>query len=252
MNDKIKILLVDDEKDSREVMSNLLRHYFPQLEIVGEAANAESAYREIIEKQPDLVFLDIQMPRANGFSLLQQFEEVPFEVVFVTSFDQYAINAIKFNALDYLLKPVEIPDLLQAVERAIKVIDKKQNSSLQIINLLQDIRDDAKNRKIAVHSGDKVKFLSQGEIIYIEADGRYCRIFMKNQEIYVTAKYLKDFESYFGESNFIRISKSHIINVSHIMSYSKGDPCIIEMSTGKLFETSRRKKQEVLDRLNQK
>lgn len=252
MNDKIKILLVDDEKDSREVMSNLLRNYFPDLTIVGEAANVATAYREIIDKQPDLVFLDIQMPRANGFSLLQQFEEVAFEVIFVTSFDQYAINAIKFNALDYLLKPVEIPDLQQAVERAIKIIDKKQNSSLQIVNLLQDIRDDATNRKIAVHAGDKVKFLSQSDILYIEADGRYCRIFMNNRAMYITAKYLKDFEAYFGESLFIRISKSHIINVSHITSYSKGDPCIIEMATGKLFETSRRKKQEVLDRLNSK
>ena len=252
MSEKIKVFLVDDEKDSREVMANLLRNYVSEIAIVGEAANVESAYKGILEKQPDLVFLDIQMPKSNGFSLLKKFEVIPFEVIFVTSFDQYAINAIKFSALDYLLKPVEVSDLKEAVAKALAVIGKKQNSSLQIINLLHDLQENVA-RRIAVHSGDKVRFLHQSDIECIEADGRYCRIFLNNSETFVTAKYLKEFESYFGEKSlFVRISKTYLINISQIKSYSKGEPCIIEMATGKLFETSRRKKQEVLERLQAK
>lgn len=252
MNGKIKVLLVDDEKDSREVMARLLQTHFDQLEIIGEAANTENAFQLVAEKKPDLVFLDIQMPKANGFSLLKKFDIVPFEVIFVTSFDQFAITAIKFSALDYLLKPVEVSDLKEAVGKAIKVIDKKQNSSSQIINLLHDLQENVE-RTIAVHSGDKVRFLSQKDIVLVEADGRYCRIFMQNSEVFVTAKYLKEFEAYFGENApFVRINKTYLLNSSHIVSYSKGDPCIIEMANGKLFEASRRKKQEVLERLKHK
>lgn len=252
MNEKIKVILVDDEKDSREVMTKLLQYHFDEIEILGEATNVENAFQLINQKQPDLIFLDIQMPKANGFALLKKFETIPFEVIFVTSFDQYAINAIKFSALDYLLKPVEVSDLKDAVAKAVAVIGKKQNSNLQIINLLHDLQDNVE-RKIAVHNGDKVRFLPQKEIVFIEADGRYCRIFMQDSETFITAKYLKDFEAYFAEkSSFVRISKTYLLNTSHIVSYSKGDPCIIEMTTGKLFETSRRKKQEVLERLQSK
>ncbi|MFT3793111.1 LytR/AlgR family response regulator transcription factor [Flavobacterium sp.] len=253
MNEKIKVLLVDDEKDSREVMAKLLSHYFSEIEIVGQANSAEAAYASIVELKPDLVFLDIQMPKANGFSLLKRFAEIPFEVIFVTSFDQYAVNAIKFSALDYLLKPVEIADLREAVAKAIKIIGKKQSSSLQVINLLHGLEDNVQEKKIAVHAGDKVRFIPSGEVVYIEADGRYCRIFTKSVETYVTAKYLKDFEAYFGDdSAFVRISKTYLLNTAHIESYSKGDPCIIQMVTGNCFEASRRKKQEVLEKLQAK
>ncbi len=250
MSEKIKVFLVDDEKDSREVLSRLLQHYVADIEIVGQAANVETAYSGILETRPDLVFLDIQMPKADGFSLLRRFGEIPFEVIFVTSFDQYAVNAIKFSALDYLLKPVEINDLKEAVAKAFKVITRKQSSHLQIVNLLHGLQPDAVEKKIAVHAADKVRLLAQADIAYIEADGRYCRIFMCDSEMFVTAKYLKDFETYFGENSaFVRIGKSHLLHTAHIKSYSKGDPCIIEMVTGKCFEASRRKKQEVLERL---
>lgn len=247
MTEKIKILLVDDERNAREVMAQLLSDYFPDAEVVGGSSDVESAYRDVMALKPDLVFLDIQMPKANGFSLLKRFAEVPFEVIFVTSFDQFAINAIKFSALDYLLKPVEIPDLRSAMEKASKVIHEKRNSRLQIVNLLQNL-EDSSVQSVAVHSGDKVKFIPSSDIVYIEADGRYCHIFLESDS-YVTARYLKDFEDYFANGTFIRIGKSHLINASKIVSYSKGEPCIIELKTGKCFEVSRRKKQEVLEKL---
>ncbi len=247
---RIKTLIVDDEAGSREVLLSLLEKYFPEVEVLGEAKNVEEAFEQIQSKSPELVFLDIQMPRATGFDLLKKFEQVPFEVVFITSFDKYAINAIKFSALDYLLKPVELEDLGNAIKKAINSIESKTNNKNLIINLLLNLDKDSNEKKIAIHSGEKVKFLSELSIIYVEGDGRYCHVTLTNGEVYITAKNLKDFEDYFESTNsFVRISRDFIINLRHVKDYTKREPCIIQMTNGKSFEISRRKKTEVLEKL---
>jgi two-component system LytT family response regulator len=247
---KITAAVIDDESGSREVLLSLLEKYFPEIEVVGEAANVEEAFNLLNIKKPQLIFLDIQMPKASGFDLLKKFDQVPFEIVFVTSFDKYAINAIKFSALDYLLKPIEIPDLESAIKKAIKSIDLKTNNGLQIINLLHSLDTDINDRKIAVHAGEKVKLLSELDIVYVEGDGRYCHIILISGETYTTARNLKEFEEYFqATNNFVRIAKDLIINVKYIKHYSKGEPCIIEMVNGKTFDVARRKKAEVLGKL---
>lgn len=252
MSQKITAILVDDEKNSREVLAKLLEKKHTEVEVIGEASNVEDAYDLCIKLKPQLVFLDIQMPRANGFNLLKKFNEIPFEIIFVTSFDHYAITAIKFNALDYLLKPVEINDLNYAVNKAIKNISHKTNYQAQIINLLHNLETDVTDRKFAIHSGEKVKMLSEQSIIFIEGDGRYCHLTMNTGEAFTTPKNLKDFEDYFGvKSTFIRISKTFMINATHIKEYSKGEPFIIKMMNEKTFEVARRKKPEVLDRLRE-
>jgi two-component system LytT family response regulator len=250
MENKITAILVDDESNSRVVLRSLLERFSTEIELLGEAANVEDAYKLIIAKKPQLVFLDIQMPRANGFALLQKFEEVPFEVIFVTSYDKYAINAIKFSALDYLLKPVEVVDLKEAIKKAVNSIAHKNNNRTLVINLLRNLESKPQQHKIAVHVAESVKLLDENRIAYIEADGSYCQITLSTNERYTTAKYLKDFEDYFGEeSSFVRIHKSCLINTKYIKAYSKGEPCIIEMTDGKNFEVARRKKQEVLEKL---
>lgn len=247
---RITTLLVDDESDSREVLLSLLEKYFPEIEIIGQASNVTDAYELVKTQKPQLIFLDIQMPKASGFDLLTKFDSVPFEVVFITSYDKYAINAIKFSALDYLLKPVEVEDLNDTIKKVKKTIELKINSGTQIINLLHNLDTDITERKIAIHSNDKVKFLSELSIIYVEGDGRYCHITMLNNEVYTTARNLKDFEDYFeNTNNFLRITKEFAINIRHIKDYSKGEPCMITMSNGKTFEVARRKKTEVLERL---
>lgn len=246
----ITALLVDDEADNRELLSNLLQSYFPEIEVLGTASSVDQAYGLILKTSPQLVFLDIQMPRANGFNLLTKFDPVPFEVIFVTSYDQYAINAIKFNALDYILKPVEIENLQETIKRAVQKIEQNKRDTLQIVNLLYNLDTQNKDKRIAVHVSDRVKILDVREIMYIEADGRYCNIFNKDGERFSTAKILKDFEDYFGqESSFMRISKSYLINVSYIKSYSKGEPLMVEMTDEIIFEVPRRKKSEILDKL---
>jgi two-component system LytT family response regulator len=250
MKETVKAVLVDDENGSREVLRRLLQKYFPEIEIAGEATHAQQAYELIRTTAPQLVFLDIQMPRGDGFSLLRRFETVPFEVIFVTSYDQYAINAIRFNALDYLLKPVEIPELKTAVEKVFKRMEKKLSSEVLVINLLSNLNPGEPDKKIAVHAGEKVKLLHVRDIEYIEADRRYCHLFMANHENYTTARSLADFDDYLSQDNsFIRISKSFILNVKAIKEYSKGEPFIITLKNGKAFEIPRRKKPEILERL---
>jgi len=253
MNKPITAILVDDESNSRHVLRTLLERNFPEIDILGEAASAAEAFQLIQKVGPQLVFLDIQMPRADGFSLLKRFDEVPFEVVFVTSFDQYAMNAIRFSALDYLLKPVEVSDLGNAIRKAEKRISEKQGSHSQIINLLRTMDGTSGPQKVAVHVADAVKLIDERTIIYILADGSYCTILTDSGERFTTARYLKDFEDYFGQpGTFVRISKSVLINSGQIAKYSKGDPCMIEMTNGELFEVSRRKKVEVLAALKRK
>lgn len=250
MDLNIATIIVDDEKNSREVLIKLLQKKHPEIKIIGEASNVEAAYELCINLKPQLIFLDIQMPRANGFNLLKKFNEVPFEVIFVTSFDHYAITAIKFNALDYLLKPVELNDLQYAVDKAIKNISGKINQRVQMINLLQNMDSDVVDKKFAIHSGEKVKMLREQDILYIEGDGRYCHITMNTKETFTTPKNLKEFEDYFdNNSSFFRISKSFIINTNYIKEYLKGEPFIIVMLDDKTFEVARRKKSEVLEKL---
>lgn len=251
MPQNIKILIVDDEENSREVLRRLINSLKIPVTITGEAATAEEGYSLAISTQPDLVLLDIQMPKGDGFSLLKRFENVPFEVVFVTSYDQYAINAIKFNALDYLLKPVEITDLEQAIIKAEQRIQSGGlNNNIRIINLLHSLDKNNVHKLVAVHTGDKVTVLQTENIVYIEGAGRYSNLYTIDNEFYTTARYLKDFEVYFGEnSSFVRISKSEIINTQYIKDYTKGETCIIRMTTNKTFEVARRKKQEILEKL---
>jgi two-component system LytT family response regulator len=245
---RLKTLIVDDEPHCRELLHNLLDRKFPEIEIIGEAANVESAFELICEKKPDLVFLDVRMPRADGFELLKKFEKRAFEVVFVTSYDEYALAAIKHNALDYLLKPVDAIDLRNAVTRAFNNRQSPSGQQPRIIQL-QLQRNDEEHR-FAIHHGERVKLVSDKEIIYIEADSRYCVLHLNTREQYTTARHLKEFEIFFGEtSSFIRINKTFMINTAYIKEYTKGEFFSIEMNNGIIFEVSRRKKAVILDKL---
>jgi two-component system LytT family response regulator len=247
----INSLIVDDEKKGRNVLRKLLAKFCPEVEVVGEASNVNEAYEICIEKKPELVFLDIQMSTGNGFKLLEKFDDVPFDVIFVTGFDQYAINAIKFSALDYLLKPVEVNELKNAVDRALK--SGKASKQVQIVNLLSNIDPSVKEKKISIHYNDKVMVIGSADISYIEAEGRYSNITSRLAEKYVLSKTLKEFEEFFAENPLlVRISKSVMLNVDNIKAYAKEEPYYIEMKDGKLFEISRRKRQEVLDKLKRK
>lgn len=247
-NHKITCLIVDDERNSREVLKKLLGMHADSIEVIGMAVDADDAYTKIIKLRPQLVFLDIQMPGGDGFSLLKRFDEISFEVIFATSFDQYAINAIRFNAADYLIKPIDTDELNSAIEKVSNRIHNNIRQQETLSALLYNL--DASVKKIPVHTGDKVKLIREDEILFIEGLGRYSEITLNNGNKYVTPRSLKEFESFFEtRSKLIRISKSTIINSAEITEYSKGEPFIITLSNKSSFEVSRRKKADILDKL---
>ncbi len=249
----INALLIDDEASSRNVLKQLLLKFCPEVTICGEAENCETAYQLILEKKPQLLFLDVQMPYGNGFSLLRKFTKIDFEVVFVTSFDQFAIEAIKFNALDYLLKPVEVVDLMAAVRKTMKRIDEKQFSSPLVVNLLANLRHETEEKKIPLHSSGNVRFVSIGDILFFEADGNYTSIETREGEKFISSKNLKEFEEMLeGIMQFVRVNKSVIVNINKIASYSKAEPYILVLGKNKEVEISRRKRNEVLERLKER
>ncbi len=202
-------------------------------------------------KHPDFILLDIQMPGGNGFDLLKKFEKIDFEIIFVTSFDKYAINAFKFSATDYLLKPVEIDDLVSAIER-VKL--KRALSGIgfneKAIYLLDNISEDENKKSIALQKGDKVHYIKLSEIIYMEAISNYTKFVLQNNENFISSKTLKYFEDIFAEkSYFMRISRSIVINIHQVKSYTKVEPFHVYLSNGEVFEISRRRKVTFLSRM---
>ncbi len=246
---ELTAIIVDDEEDSRSVLKQLLKSFCPQVKIVGEAANVKSAYEMILEINPKVIFLDIQMPGGNGFSLLKKFDEIPFEVIFVTSYDKYAIEAIKLSALHYLMKPVEVDDLKFAVGRLEKSILKNEKHKEQLVNVIFNMEGKELEKRLAVHYHDRVKLLPLSEITHLEGERNYTTINMLNREKFNSSKNLGEFEEILEENpQFFRIGKGCIVNLNHVTSYSKGEPCTLVILGEFNFEISRRKKQEFLEK----
>jgi two-component system LytT family response regulator len=246
---ELTALIVDDEEDSRSVIRKLLKSFCPQVKVVGEASNITSAYEMILQLSPEVVFLDIQMPGGNGFSLLKKFTKIPFETIFVTSYDKYAIEAIKLSALHYLMKPVEVDDLIEAVERLENTVMQKDLRQEQMINVIFNMDSKELEKRMAVHFNDRVKLLLLSDITHMEGERNYTTIHTVQNEKYNSAKNLGEFEEMLEESpQFFRIGKGCIINLNHVKAYTKGEPCTITLSGDLSFEISRRKKQAFLER----
>lgn len=239
-------IIVDDEKSNRVILNTLLKKECPEIEVIYETDDIEDAFLEITNLKPNLLFLDIQMPKGGGFDLLKKFETYPFEVIFVTSYDKYALNAIKASALDYLLKPLERLDLKEAVEKFKKTQIKKNNTtSNQLLKNLVDTND----KKIAIHHKGNVFLLAINEINYIEADINYSHVYT-DANAYHLPKTLTEWEEILSEYNeFIRINKSMIINTKYCSYYEKGEPIVVVLKNSLKAAVSRRRRSIVLDLL---
>lgn len=245
---KLKGIVIDDEKNGRDVIKSLVSTYCAEVNLVAEASNITDAYHLILQHQPDFVLLDIQMPGGSGFELLQKFEKINFDIIFITSYDKYAINAFKFSAVDYLLKPVEIDDLVHAID---KIKQKRQANDKEAFDkysyFLNNVSNDDQLKNIALQKGDRVYYLKLSDIMYFEAESNYTRIVNVSNETFLQSKTLKYYEDLFQDNPmFVRISRSHIINIIHVKSYSKSEPCILTLANGYEIEISRRKKTELI------
>jgi two-component system, LytTR family, response regulator len=241
----LRSIIVEDELGGRNALKAILKQ-FPEVLLVGEASNAEEARVLIAELKPDLLLLDIEMPFKNGFELLSEIPDRTFDVIFTTAYDSYAIRAIKFSAIDYLLKPVDPEELQMALER---VLEKKNHNSyqpqLQIENLLDNLKSIHKqNFKLSLPTAEGTLFIPIEEIMRCESDANYTRFFFKDgTKPVVVSKTLKEFEELLSDYGFCRIHNSHMINLKFIRRYIRGEGGTVVMLDGTEVEVSRRKKE---------
>ncbi len=247
--DILKAILIDDELKSRDNLHQLLFKYCPNVEIIAQAGSAIEALNLIRELNPDLLFLDIEMGELSGFDLLKLLNgQQNFEVIFVTAFDKYGIQAVKACAIDYLLKPINILELSNAVEKAAMQINpKKENERLKELVANIDRGDD--EQRIAIPLSDKIEFLAINKIIRLEAEGNYTHIYLDNKKQYLVCKTLKEYQELLETHHFIRTHQSHLINFRKISAYVKTDGGYIAMEDGSQAPISRQKKDEVLLRI---
>lgn len=250
----VTALLVDDEKHNIVMLHALLKENCPEIKVLDFANNADSAFEKINTLKPQLVFLDIKMPHKSGFDLLRMFTEINFEVIFVSAFNEYAITAFEFNALGYILKPIDYASLQKTVKKAtsiIKAFSSVNNEISQFVKTLENTGD--RINKISVHHNDKVVFINIKDFVFIEGKTDFCEITLVDGSRYTSTKELKKFENLLQElGSFVRINKSIIVNVDCIKSYTKGDICSLITNAGKVFEVSRRKKTDVITLLKAK
>ena len=244
---KISSIIVDDEKNGRENLAGMLQKYCHGVGLLGEAVSVASAITLIEKHHPDLVFLDIEMPGADGFALLEHFREYPFEVIFVTAYDNYAIRAIRFSAADYILKPINIIDLQNAVSKVTDRITRKQENQ-RLKQLYHNIRQPG-NPRIGLASGDSIEFVEATSIVRCQGESNYTHIFFENRKPLLVSKTLVEFEELLVEFSFIRIHKTHLVNLKKVTAWLKTDGGMLRMSNGDVVPISRRRKEEIIKKL---
>lgn len=242
-----KCIIVDDEKPSVETLRHIIQNYCSDdLTIIGTAGSVDEAYLLIMEKNPDVVFLDIEMPHGSGFDLLEKFTDSSFEVIFTTGFDEYAVTAIKFSALDYLLKPINIEELREAIKKAKKRIESK-NSQQNLQFLIQNLKNPRdKTNKIPLPILNGFEFVTINSIIYCESDEDYTYVYLVDSPRMAVTKSIKEFEDLLVAYDFFRIHHSYLINRSFIKKYIKGEGGTVLTDQGVELPVSRRRKTEFL------
>jgi len=246
---KIQAIIIDDEARARNTLSTLLKEYHPQVEIVASCANVPDGVLAINQKRPQLVFLDIEMPEYNGFELLSFFREIDFQVIFVTAYNEYALKAFEVSAVDYLLKPVDIDKLRVAITK----VEEKLNS-YDMQNKLEVLKDTFKTgqfNRIALPVAEGLLFIEVPDIVFLEAEGSYTNVWLRNGSKILVSKKLKFFEEILDtRPNFFRSHRSFIVNINFLKKYNKNESSLT-LDNGKTAYISRDRKAEFEEQLRQ-
>ncbi|MCE3228678.1 MAG: DNA-binding response regulator [Bacteroidetes bacterium] len=244
----ITAIIVDDEEKGRITLQDLVNKYCTSVKILELCDSVEEALKAIDKHNPQLVFLDIEMPYENGFTLLEKVKEPGFDVIFVTAYGHYAIQAIKSNAIDYLLKPIDVDELKIAIDK----VEKRQHSSSERLKNFESLLSAVKSKsaKIAVPTFDGLQMIRAEDIIKCVADECYTEIHLTDGKKIVVSKLLKEYEGLLSGLNFFRVHNSCLINLAHVNRYVKGEGGYVIMSDGENVEVSRRKKAELLTKLS--
>ncbi|MEI6346901.1 MAG: LytTR family DNA-binding domain-containing protein [Bacteroidota bacterium] len=246
----MKIAIIDDEKHLIDRTCDVVKQHFPSFEIVGTAGTVEDAINLIANTQPNIVLLDIHLSDGTGFDLIQRLFPINFKIIFITAHEQFAIKAFKFSALDYILKPFDDIDLVDAINRASSQL-QKESSDVNIEALLSNIKTGTKEvKKIVLKTNDSIYVVRVNEIIRLESDGAYTQFFFLDGKKVLVSKNLKEFEDILCDYGFFRIHQSHLINTEFLIRYQKGDGGFVIMKDGSMPPVSVRKKEQLINYLN--
>jgi two-component system, LytTR family, response regulator len=245
----IRSIIVDDELKSRESLKILIRDFCKDVSVESMCQNVAEAVQQINEIKPDLIFLDIQLQRETGFDLLTRFNSVDFEVIFTTAYSEYAIRAFKFSAIDYLLKPIDIEDLRDAVA---KVHKKKESDTLsqRLHELIHNLKSGSRETyKLALPTADGLVFVRISDILYCEASSNYTEITMTDNKKYLVSRTLKEYDEMLSDQNFFRIHHSYLINLNGVKKYVRGEGGYVIMTNEKTLDVSKRKRDGFLEKI---
>jgi len=242
----LKAIIVDDEKISRDILHDYLVKYCPDVTILEQCDSVKTGLAAIEKYQPDILFLDVEMPKGNGFDLLEQVKDINFETVFVTAFDNYAIQALNYSAAYYILKPVSIDELITAVEK-IKAQKQKSTSGLHTKVLLENIKAKSlEQHKIVLPLQDGFEVVNIKDIIHCDAHDNFTDFYFVSKQKMMICRTLKFYEELLSESGFMRVHKSHLVNLDHVSKYKRGKGGQLTMSNGSVIDVSPNKKEELM------
>lgn len=241
----IKAIIIDDELSSLQNLQQKLAEFCPSIKIIATAQKPEEAILLINHHKPDVIFLDIEMPKMSGFRMLEEFKEPAFEIIFTTAYNHYAVEAIRIAAFDYLLKPIAIKDLQQSVDRLNKIFNPQTKERIDVLK--SSINDNkTQEDKIAISTTEGLEFIPIKNILHIESNSNYSKIFFRDNRTLTVTKLLKDFEDMLVPYHFYRVHNSHLINLNYIQKYLRGNGGRVIMQDGTEIEVARRKKEEFL------
>ncbi len=242
----IKAVIIDDELAMQETNSRLLSEYFPDIVQLGTANSIKSGIELIGTQSPDLVLLDIELTDGTGFQLLQKLQPYNFKVVFITGFDSFAIKAIKFSALDYILKPVNETEFQLAIQRAVELIEKNESTQPQVDVLMDSFKREMQTKKLVLRTSESLHIIDIRDIYYCKSDNSYTTFYFKENEKILVSKSLKDYESLLTEYGFYRAHQSYLVNLNHIKKVDKSDGGFIIMKNKKEIPVSLRQMKNLI------
>lgn len=240
----LKTIIVDDEPDSIKLLSLQLSQHCPDVEIAGMYTSSVKALPAIEKLQPDLVFLDIEMPVMNGFELLEKILHLPFSIIFITAYNQYALKAFRFNAVDYLVKPIDAEDLIEAVSKAAKRI---KPTATQLSLMQKQMRGEPATKIAIPGQQGGVSFIDLNEIVYSEASNNYSKLILTDGKQFLISKTLKDVQEVLEEEHFLRVHRQYIINLNHVKHFNRNEG-ILTMDNGDHIPIARNQKERLTER----
>ena len=246
----ISAVVIDDDKHIRELNIQLLKDNFPDIKVVGEADSVVDGIMVIEKTKPDLVLLDIEIKGGTGFNILQKLHPYSFKLIFITAFNEFAIKAIKFSAIDYILKPVNEYEFIEAVNKVIERLNVEDNV-LQYDNFIAHYEKTTQHKKIVLRTAEALHLVDVGDIIYCKSDNSYTTFYLNNANNIIVSKSIKEYASILEDYSFVRPHQSYLVNLKHITKIDKSDGGFIILNNGKEIPVSSRRKQPLINMLDQ-